>query len=199
MLKINICQHLLNIYLGGDSDSETENEKLLELEEIIKNYEPLDEDETMTPGEMHQLHVGIERYRAAELLFKPYMLGSSEAGLTETIGYVLSLFKPAEQDKLASNIVVVGGLANLPGLQERILADLISIRPFKSVVNVNILPNSTMCGWYGARYWANRPEFKKSLITKKLYEEYGPEYLNTHLASNPYYPSPKEQLIDVDV
>lgn len=153
----------------------------------------------MTPGEMHQLHVGIERYRAPELLFKPYMMGSSEAGLTEVIGYVLSLFKREDQTKLAANIVIMGGLGNLPGLKERVYTDLLSIRPFKSLLNVNTLPNTGLCGWQGAKFWANRSEFRKSLITRKYYEEYGAEYLNTHLASNPYYPTPKEQLIDVDI
>jgi actin-related protein 5 len=59
---------------GGDSDSEAENEKLLELDDIIRTHEPTELDETSNPGETHQLHVGVERYRAPELLFKPYML-----------------------------------------------------------------------------------------------------------------------------
>lgn len=156
-------------------------------------------DENVNPGETHQLHVGIERYRAPELIFKPYMAGSSEAGLSEVIGYVLSLFQPEDQLKLSANVVVVGGLANLRGLRERLLVDLISIRPFKSEVNVTVLGNCSLSAWHGAKKFAGSGELKDSLLTKKNYDECGPEYFKVHIASNPYYPTPKENAIDVDV
>ncbi|KAJ3649385.1 hypothetical protein Zmor_021132 [Zophobas morio] len=184
---------------GGDSDSEAENEKLLELDEIIRTHEPSDLDETTNPGETHQLHVGIERYRAPELLFKPYMLGSAEAGLSEVIGYVFSLFNTEDQLKLAENVVVMGGLANLPGLQQRLLSDLISIRPFQSVVNVRIVSNPSLGGWFGAKKWARSSELKENLLTREMYDECGPEYFKIHVASNPFYPTPKGQEIDIDV
>ncbi|XP_023025076.2 actin-related protein 5 [Leptinotarsa decemlineata] len=184
---------------GGDSDSEAENEKLLEYEEIIRTHEPTEFDENTNLGEMHQLHVGIEKYRAPELIFKPYMSGSSEAGLSEVIGYVISLFNEDHQLKLASNIIVTGGLANLKGLKDRLLKDLISIRPFKSTVNVNIMPNCSLSAWYGAKRFAVSSDYKKYLLTKQTYEECGPEYFKVHIASNIYYPTPKETVIDVDM
>ncbi|KYB26627.1 actin-related protein 5 [Tribolium castaneum] len=184
---------------GGDSDSEAENEKLLELDDIIRTYEPSELDETLNPGETHQLHVGIERYRAPELIFKPYMLGSSEAGLSEVIGYVLSLFNNEDQLKLAENVVIMGGLANLPGLQERILSDLISIRPFQSIVNVRTVKNPSLGAWHGAKKWTKSGEFKGSFLTKKMYEEFGSEYFKTHVASNPFYHTPKGQNVDIEM
>lgn len=153
----------------------------------------------MTPGELHQLHIGIERYRAPELLFKPYMIGSSEAGLSEVIDYVISRFSSEDQSKLAENIVVTGSLAQLPGLRERLLADMISFRPFKSVVNIKILPNPGLSAWYGAKSWTEMSSFKKSVITRQQYEEFGGEFLTMHIASNYFHPSPKEQVVDVDV
>jgi actin-related protein 5 len=184
---------------GGDSDSEAENEKLLELDDIIRTHEPTELDETSNPGETHQLHVGVERYRAPELLFKPYMLGSSDAGLSEVIGYVLSLFNNEDQLKLAENVVIMGGLANLSGLQERILSDLISIRPFQSVVNVRTVKNPSLGAWHGAKKWVRSGDFKDTLLTKDMYEECGPEYFKMHIAANPYYPTPKGQDLDVDI
>ncbi|CAH0562286.1 unnamed protein product [Brassicogethes aeneus] len=184
---------------GGDSDSEAENEKLLEFEEIIRVHEPSELDEITTPGETHQLHVGIEKIRAPELLFKPYMLGSSDAGLSEVIGYVLSLFSYDDQLKLAGNVLVMGGLAHLKGLQKRLLADLVSIRPFQSEVNVRIMQNPNSAAWYGARKFAKSPEFKKSLLTKAMYEENGPEYFKEHFASNSFNPTPKGQPTEIDV
>lgn len=77
---------------GGDSDSEAENEKLLEFDEILRTHEPSELGDCLQPGEAHQLHVGVEMFRGPELLFKPYMMGSQEAGLSETIGKAMDLF-----------------------------------------------------------------------------------------------------------
>lgn len=148
---------------------------------------------------MHQLHIGIERYRAPELIFKPYMQGSSEAGLSEVIAYVLSLFNSDEQAKLAANVVLTGGLANIPGIKERIHTNLISVRPFQSFSDVQILPNASLSAWFGAKKFVRTPEFKKSMFTRKDYEEYGPEYFKTHMASNLYVATPKGQVVDAEV
>lgn len=169
----------------------------MELEEIIKTHEPSDSDDILTPGESHQLHIGIERFRAPELLFKPYMIGSSEAGLMEVIGYVLSLFNVEDQLKLSANVVLTGSLANLPGLTERIRTELVSIRPFKSYSNVSVIENPNLSAWYGLQKWTSAPDFKKSLLTKKEYDEHGSEYFKAHIASNFYVPTPKGHLIDV--
>ncbi|CAG9768845.1 unnamed protein product [Ceutorhynchus assimilis] len=188
---------------GGDSDSETENEKLLEFDEILRTHEPTELGESSQPGEAHQLHFGVEMIRGPELLFKPYMFGSQEAGLSEIIGYVLSLFDAKSQMKLVSNVIVTGGLASLPGLQERLLADLVSIRPFKSKVNVSIMDDCGLSSWYGGRNFSRIDEFTNSLVTKQMYQEFGAEYFQEHKSSNPYYQVPTSNSengsVEVDV
>lgn len=182
---------------GGDSDSEAENEKLLELDELIRTHDPLDSEDSLLPGEAHQLHIGIERYRAPELIFKPHMIGSGEAGLSMVIEYVLSLFDAEDQLKLAGNVVLTGGLANMSGLKERLQADLVCCRPFQSFSQVQVIANPTLSGWHGARKWGKSADFRRSQVSRKEYEEYGSEYFKTHLASNVYCPTPKGQMIDV--
>lgn len=63
----------------------------------------------------HQLHLGVESIRAPELLFQPAMIGSSEAGIIETINYVLKQFSTEEQQTLSQNIFLTGGCANFKG------------------------------------------------------------------------------------
>lgn len=182
---------------GGDSDSDAENEKLLELDELIRTHDPLDSDDSLLPGEAHQLHVGIERYRAPELIFKPHMMGSGEAGLSMVIEYVLSLFDSEDQLKLAGNVVLTGGLASLPGLKERVHADLVSCRPFRSFSQVQAIANPGMSGWHGAKRWGRSEDFRQSQVTRQEYEEAGGEYFRDHVASNLFCPTPKGQIIDV--
>lgn len=200
-LPLKVCSPncLSNLISGGDSDSDAENEKLLELDEIIKAHDPSGMDEGHAPGEAHQLHIGIERFRAPELIFKPYMQGSSEAGLSEVISYVISLFGADDQQKLAENVILTGGLANLPGLKERIHTNLISVRPFMSPSKVSVLQRPSFSAWHGQKSFVSQPDFGKYLFTKKDYEEYGTEYFKPHIASNPYVPMPKGQVVDLDV
>lgn len=127
------------------------------------------------------------------------MAGSSEAGLSEVIGYVLSLFNFEDQLKLARNVFVTGGLASLVGLKQRLLTDLISIRPFQSEVNIHILKNCSHSAWHGAKEFVKSDKYKDYLLLKNMYEEFGPEYFKIHVASNPYHPTPKEAIIEVDV
>lgn len=84
----------------GSSDSEEELEKLTALETELKANDPAFETgngENMAPGESHQLHVATERIRAPEVLFQPSLVGSHEAGLAETLDFVLKRFTPEDQ------------------------------------------------------------------------------------------------------
>lgn len=185
---------------GGDSDSELENEKLLEFDEILRQHEPnFETGNTKEPGEAHQLHIGIERFRAPELLFQPSMIGSIEAGLTETIGYVLSLFKPEEQLTLVKNMVLSGGCASLPGLKERLDRELKEIRPFQSTFYVNVVENPEFCSWQGAKNWALSNDFENCLVSREEYLENGGEYFKMYKGSNFYCPSPKMQIITTEI
>jgi len=52
---------------------------------------------SLAPGESHQLHLSTERIRAPEVFFQPSLVGSHEAGLSETLEFVLKRFTPDEQ------------------------------------------------------------------------------------------------------
>lgn len=43
------------------------------------------------------------------------MIGSCEAGLAETIDFVLKMFSESNQLILANNVFLTGGCANFPG------------------------------------------------------------------------------------
>lgn len=157
--------------------------------------------------------MGVESIRAPELLFQPSMIGSSEAGIVETIDYVLKQFSTDEQLLLAQNVFLTGGCANLKGkltvqqqptaefifhfscslstgLKERLNREMLQIRPFQSVYNVVVANNVNLNAWHGARDLANSAQFKDISITRNDYTEYGGEYLKEHYASNRYFPTP---------
>lgn len=177
----------------GDSDSETENEKLLVCEEILKQHDSTYVEPTTSTGniaEFHQLHVGVEAIRVPEILFQPSLIGVQESGLAGAIDYVLKLFPREDQARLFGNIMLTGGCANIRGFKKRLTRELQQMLPFQSVFNLKIANNPSLDGWKGASKFANSEAFKKSLIDRRTYDECGGDYLKDHPASNYYFPTP---------
>ncbi|XP_046989142.1 actin-related protein 5 isoform X1 [Schistocerca americana] len=179
---------------GGDSDSD-EEQKLMEVEELLRQHDPDFDGGTGSGGsddaaETHQLHLGVELQRAPELLFQPSMLGSVEAGLAEMTEYALRTYSPEIRSSLIRNVLLVGGCAQLPGLAQRFHRELVEVSPFKSVVNVRVAVDPALDPWYGARDFAASELLKEALVSRQDYEERGGEFLREHAASNPFFPSP---------
>lgn len=65
------------------------------------------------------------------------------------------------------------------------------MRPFQSKFHVAIANNPLLSAWRGARAFALSPGFRNSLLTKKDYEENGPDFFKTHPSSNQFHPTPK--------
>ncbi|XP_028041509.1 actin-related protein 5 isoform X1 [Bombyx mandarina] len=169
----------------ADSDSEADGERLVELEEVLREYEPIP-----AKHRERQLHLAIEPFRVPELMFQPSMLGNLEAGLAETMEYLFKHFTPEEQLLLANNVFITGGSSQFPGLKERLERELLEMRPFKSTHKVVMAKNPSLDAWYGARDFASSNAFENFCITKEDYLEMGGEYLKEHYASNPYFKSP---------
>ncbi|XP_070532455.1 actin-related protein 5-like isoform X2 [Ptychodera flava] len=185
---------------GGDSDSEAEQEKLAELEQLLAEYDPEFQKETPAQqqvgmvfdiAEYYQLHLGVERIRVPELLFQPSMMGIDQAGLAETLQYVLSRYPPDVQNTLVQTIFLTGGNTLYPNLKTRLETELLAMRPFQSTFKVYTANDALLDSWYGARNWALTPQCKTYYITKAEYDEKGAEYLKEHHASNRYIPNPK--------
>ncbi|XP_063365543.1 actin-related protein 5 [Cydia amplana] len=169
----------------ADSDSEADGERLVELEEALREHEP-----PPPSDQRHQLHLAIEPFRAPELIFQPSMMGNLEAGLAETLEYVFKHFSPEDQLLLANNVFLTGGCSQFPGLKERLERELLEMRPFQSTHKVVTAKNASLDAWYGARDFAGSNEFENWCVSKEDYYELGGEYLKEHHSSNKYYKSP---------
>lgn len=177
---------------GGDTDSDEESEKLLELEEMLRSHDPLfiGNTDQSTPGEAHQLHVGVERLRVTELLFQPSMIGSHQAGLAETINFVLNGYDELTAAALVNRVFLTGSCALIPGLSARITKELKEMRPFESTFFVQTASDPILDSWMGARDLACDPSFDDVCISRQEYFEKGGEYLKEHRSSNVFSSSP---------
>ncbi|XP_067942713.1 actin-related protein 5-like [Watersipora subatra] len=141
-------------------------------------------------AEYYQLHIGIEQVRVPELLFQPSMVGIDQGGLSETLIYVLGKYPEEKQAQLSKNVLLTGGCACIPGIRERVEADLRSCRPFQSEIRVKLASDPVNASWKGARKWYNDANRAQFACTKAMYEELGGEYFIEHELSNAFYKTP---------
>ncbi|VCW69938.1 unnamed protein product, partial [Gulo gulo] len=177
-------------------------EPSLEDVESINDFEPLFSEETpevekpvttvqpvFNLAAYHQLFVGTERIRAPEIIFQPSLIGEEQAGIAETLQYILDRYSKDVQDLLVQNVFLTGGNMMYPGMKGRIEKELLEMRPFQSTFKVRLASNPVLDAWYGARDWAlDHLDDDEVWITRKEYEEKGGEYLKEHCASNIYVP-----------
>lgn len=119
------------------------------------------------------------------------MIGVCEAGLAETIDYVLKLFSSDDQQRLVNNIFITGGCAKLSGLKKRLEKELLEMRPFESTFSVKIANDPSLDAWNGAKKFAmSGNNVQNYSISKNEYFELGGEYLKENCLSNRYFKTP---------
>lgn len=119
------------------------------------------------------LRLELERFAVPEALFQPLaQLGLLQGGLHECIAEVVAAADPALQPLLCANVVLVGGGANLPGLQARLLKDLRPLLPSHLRLRITVANDPSNYNWRGASYAATA----MPTVTKAQYEEMGPEH-----------------------
>ncbi|XP_030068923.1 actin-related protein 5 [Microcaecilia unicolor] len=180
--------------IGGEPSLE-DIESMNELDPLFPE-EQVEVEKPVTPvqpifnlAEYHQMFLGTERIRVPEILFQPSLIGEEQAGIAETMQYVLDRYPKEVQEELVQNVFLTGGNMMFPGMKARIQRELLEMRPFKSTFQVNLASNPILDAWYGARDWAlDYMNHEEGWITRKDYEEKGGEYLKEHCASGPYIP-----------
>ena len=194
---------MLNYHLLYFTDSEEEQNLLNEYDSILKeNGSNVDGEDngseiSRDSPEWHQLHLATEQIRISEILFQPSIIGHEQAGISETIEFILKKFSSSDQQKLVSNIFITGAVASLPGIKNRLEKDLKEMRPFKSSFKVKVAKYPSCDSWNGAKKFANNfPADSSAFVSRQQYQEMGSEYLATHLCSNFYTPTPDEIIED---
>ncbi|KAG0262784.1 Nuclear actin-protein involved in chromatin remodeling [Mortierella polycephala] len=203
--------------ISRDDDSEDEEEatQLSEYEQQLLNYDPnflhehtmnaytpknsflhfytnglgpYDPSAGLSLDQTYQLHLNVERIRVPEVLFQPGIVGLDQMGLVETIQDVLKRFDAQARQRLVQNILVTGGMAQIPGLIDRLDHSMRAILPFspgKKLYEVRRAQDCLLDAWRGAAMISRDSErMHKISVTKREYEEYGGAYLKEHGLGN---------------
>jgi actin-related protein 6 len=119
------------------------------------------------------LKMGNESICVPEVLFNPRDIGIDQVGIPEAIMQAVSETAPGLHGLFYANIVLVGGSTLLPNFKLRLTEELRKLVPaeFAVVVEQPELPVQTT--WCGGSSFALSPEYARSCVTKKEYEEGG--------------------------
>mgnify|MGYP001055338876 CR=1 FL=1 len=179
-----------------DTLEEEEEDKTL-LSELDSKIAKVDPTHLVTIGEVarpltaedYQLLIDADRIRPAEVLFQPNIIGLEQAGVTQIMEQIFSLFSKEDSQKLANCVFVTGGPSMFPGFVDRIKSEVMTMRPFGSGFSVIRAYDPCLDAWRGSSQFAETEEFTQTCITKSEYEERGAHLTskNQHFASNKYY------------
>ena len=137
---------------------------------------------------MHQLHLNIERIRVPEVLFSPGIAGVDQAGLIEISSGIIQ--RSGFQNELIRDIFITGGFGSLEGLDSRIERELRAVLPTGSTLRVRKAGDVKLDAWKGASKWFREMDQSGrggNLLTKRVWEECGGEYLIEHEMGNVPY------------
>ncbi|XP_066532829.1 uncharacterized protein si:ch211-241j12.3 [Hoplias malabaricus] len=117
-----------------------------------------------------------ERFRAAEILFKPELIGCDHYGMHE------SIFKSVLQSDIdlrrsfLGNIILSGGNTLLCGLPERLQLELMGLCPAGVSESVRVCspPGRDFSVWKGGAVLSELRSFSSAWISRDEYEEFGP-------------------------
>jgi len=146
-------------------DFNDELEKAKEDPDLEKNYE-LPDGNVIT--------IGAERFRCAEVLFKPSLIGKEQEGVAKLTFDSIGKCDVDVKKSLYQNIVLSGGSTMFPQLDKRLNKDITAMAPAKVKVKIVAPPERKYSVWIGGSILSSLSTFQEMWITKDEYEESGP-------------------------
>ncbi len=149
-------------------DFEKENEKSEMSTENNAVYE-------LPNGEVIKL--STERYRSAEILFNPELVGIENNGVDKILYESITSCDEGDQANFYNNIVIAGSNSSLKGLRERLTKEISSLT---SSTDIKIIAPAgrTTLSWIGASNFSQLETMQELWISVEDFEESGPSIIN---------------------
>ena len=126
------------------------------------------------PATGDPITISHERFRCAELLFQPSLIGADELGVHRLLYNSVVSCEADIREDLFSNILLAGGTTLLPGFGERIRKELQGLCSTKTEVEIIGSSDRRYSSWIGGSLLAKNVDW----VTKKEYDEFGPDIVH---------------------
>ncbi|HDD67515.1 MAG TPA: actin, cytoplasmic 2 [Candidatus Thorarchaeota archaeon] len=147
-----------------------------EQERMVADSAGVDKQYMLPDGET--ITVGAERFQAPELFFNPSAIGLDTLPLDE---HIVESIKACDVDlrrDLYANIVLSGGSTMFDGLKDRLLKEITELVPENVEVRIIAPPERQYSVWIGGSILASLKTFQKMWVSRKEFEEAGPEVIH---------------------
>jgi actin-related protein len=154
-------------YVAEDFDAEMQKASMSS--DLDRNYE-LPDGTIVTAGS--------ERFRCAEVLFKPSLVGLEQDGIHQTAYNSIVQCDVDVRAEMYGNTVLAGGTTMFPGMDVRMTKELTSLAPPSMRIRVVAPPERKYSAWIGGSLMASHPTFQQMWITRQEYDEAGPSIVH---------------------
>lgn len=158
-IKESLC------YVANDYDKELTLYEGPQGKDMTKQY-------TLPDGKV--INIGTERFKCAEPLFTPALIGKESDGIP---GLCIKSVGACDIDvraSLASNVLLCGGSTLFPGFADRLTNDLQAQAPNSALkIKVSAPMNREYSSWIGASILSSLASFSEMWITEDEYHEHG--------------------------
>ena len=131
-------------------------------------------EETYSLPDGRVVRIGTEKYRCAEILMNPSLIGRESHGITETIFNSIMKSDVDIRKPLYGNVLLTGGSSMIKGMDTRIGTDLNMLAPKRFPVDIISLPDKDLLAWFGGSILSSLPEIRDMWVTKGEYDDSGP-------------------------
>lgn len=122
--------------------------------------------------------IGADRFRCAEVLFRPSLIGIEAPGIHETAFNSIMRCDVDIRKDLYGNIVMSGGSTLFPGIADRVTKEVTALAPPSMKIKVVAPPERKYSVWIGGSILASLSTFQQMWISKAEYDEAGPSIVH---------------------
>jgi len=126
--------------------------------------------------------IGAERFRCAEALFRPNLLGLEQQGVGALTHRTILKSDVDIRRDLFRNVVISGGTTMFPGFAERVHKELKAAAPSSMAIKIIAAAERKYSVWIGGSILSSLSSFDEMWISKDEYDEAGPAIVHRKCA-----------------